>query len=368
MTLPILYKKDSSGGTRSWSLEIDETVGAYRTISGSYGGKQTESGWTLCEPKNVGRANETTRVSQAQAEVKAAYQKKLDRGYFKNRADIDKVIFTKPMLAQDWAKVKNKPLYGFTQPKLDGIRCIARADGLWSRSGKPITSVPFIHDELAQVFERDPNLILDGELYNHDLRDDFNQITSLVRKADPCPEAKGVIQYHIYDCIDAELSFDNRFLGKTNDLFYKSGGTNNPHIKFVPTVRFMNLEYLDELYGEWLEAGYEGQMVRIDDPYEVGKRSKTLLKRKEFLTAEFPVVGVEEGNGNWAGYAKKFRLTLPDGREFGAGVRGDQAKLKALLNAPTAPDWATVRSFTATPDGVPRFPVVIDWGFGTRHD
>jgi hypothetical protein len=32
------------------------------------------------------------------------------------------------------------------------------------------------------------------------------------------------------------------------------------------------------------------------------------------------------------------------------------------------PDWVTLRYFTPTPDGIPRFPVVIDWGKGKRLD
>ena len=39
------------------------------------------------------------------------------------------------------------------------------------------------------------------------------------------------------------------------------------------------------------------------------KRSKT-LKRKEFITEEYDVVRVEEGNGNWTGYAKRFILAM----------------------------------------------------------
>ena len=54
-----------------------------------------------------------------------------------------------------------------------------------------------------------------------------------------------------------------------------------------------------------LEAGYEGQMIRKDAPYEC-KRSKNLLKRKEFITEEFKVVKVVEGQGAWTGYVKRF--------------------------------------------------------------
>lgn len=370
--LPPLYKRDTTGGIRVWRLELDEDLGKYRTLSGTLDGKMAESGWTHAVPKNVGRSNETTASSQAHAEASAEYTKKLDRGYFHDVADVDRVEFVKPMLAQDWAKVKVQPTSGFAQPKLDGIRCIARADGLRTRTGQPITAVPHILEALAPVFALDPDAVLDGELYNHDFKDDFNQITSAVRKQKPTAaelaHAASVIQYHMYDQVSRD-SFDDRVLGGLGDLMYRAfpGLTTPDCLHLVPTEKFTSLEKLDELYGKWLEDGYEGQMIRNDGPYEAGKRSKNLLKRKEFITAEFPVVAVEEGIGNWSGAAKKFRLTLPTGVEFGAGVRGKKGTLEALLIGPK-PDWATVRYFTPTPDGIPRFPVVTDWGFGVRKD
>jgi DNA ligase-1 len=126
-------------------------------------------------------------------------------------------------------------------------------------------------------------------------------------------------------------------------------------------------EEIDIMYGSYTSDGYEGQMIRQDTPYE-GKRTKSLLKRKEFITEEYKVVKVIEGQGAWTGYAKRFILALPDGTEFGSGVRGTQAQLKELLESNDTPDWATCRYFELSNDGVPRFPVVIDYGTGVRND
>jgi hypothetical protein len=93
-----------------------------------------------------------------------------------------------------------------------------------------------------------------------------------------------------------------------------------------------------------------------------------LLKRKQFITEEFPVVTMLEGQGNWAGHVKKFALVLPSGETCGAGVRGTQEVLKKLWETGESPTWATLRYFGLTPDGVPRFPVVIDYGYGERSD
>ena len=93
----------------------------------------------------------------------------------------------------------------------------------------------------------------------------------------------------------------------------------NSSVQLVDTTLCASQDLLDSKYAEYTEQGYEGQMVRNNEPYEC-KRSKHLLKRKEFITEEFNVVEVMEGKGNWAGYAKHFELELGDGRTFGSGV------------------------------------------------
>ena len=42
-----------------------------------------------------------------------------------------------------------------------------------------------ILDELQPFFNKYPDVVLDGELYNHDLKDNFEKIISLVRKQKP---------------------------------------------------------------------------------------------------------------------------------------------------------------------------------------
>lgn len=362
-----LYKRGVKGETRVWSMELDRDNARYRTISGIKDGNLTETGWTVCEPKNVGRSNETTAAGQAEAEVLAEYGKKLTRGYFEDEANIDEVPFTKPMLAQDYAKMSSKIRRiedYYSNPKLDGIRCVARADGLWTRNGKPIHAVPHIMEELAQIFDELPDIQLDGELYNHDYRDNFNQLTSIIRKAKPSAdeleEAK-VIQYWVYDLPSEDATNAER--AKMISVLC----ADMKYIKPVPYERIKDVEHLDRLYGGYLEDGYEGQMLRLGSaPYEF-KRSNHLLKRKEFFTAEYKVLGVEEGLGNWSGAVKRFKFKTADGKPFSAGVRGTYESLAKLLTQ-AAPDWATVRFFTPTPDGIPRFPVVVDYGYGERED
>ena len=136
---PTLYKIDSKGKIREWFMEVQGSQ--YRTYSGLEHGKQVISEWHKAEAKNTGKANATTDEQQAHAEVEAKYKHQLDRKYRKDVGAVKELHYTQPMLAGDWNKRKAKVKFPvWTQPKLDGIRCIARQDGLWTRSGKRIVS------------------------------------------------------------------------------------------------------------------------------------------------------------------------------------------------------------------------------------
>ena len=201
-------------------------------------------------------------------------------------------------------------------------------------------------------------------------KSDFNKIISLVRKTKSTQadidEAKSLVEYHVYDMFDTS-SKDMKFVNRVKQAYW----ANNDFVKIVSTDWCENQDQLDEQYSSYMEQGYEGQMVRNDASYD-NKRSKNLLKRKQFITEEFDVIQVLEGKGNWSGYAKRFILRDKAGKEFGSGVRGQQAQLKELwemLNTTKGmPNWATCRYFELTPDGVPRFPVIIDYGHGIRQD
>ena len=371
--LPKLYKRDSKGKTRVWEVEVgysNDDYAGIRTVAGLDNGKKVTSEWNLSEAKNVGKSNSTTAYTQAQAEAKALWDKRIEKEYFVDIGMIDSYDKFDPMLAGDYTKVKVKPTSGYSQPKLDGIRCIANSKGLWTRTGKPITSCPHIWEEVRFLLESNPNLTLDGELYNHELKQDFNKIVSLVRKTKftdaDLEESQRLVQYHVYDIhcsVNPDVIFSIRNLEAQENItsFLEE------YIHIVPTTFYNNQDELDELYSAYTADGYEGQMVRLDEKYE-NKRSKYLLKRKEFITEEFEVISMEEGQGNWSGHTKRFILRLADGREVGAGVRGNQDQLSKLWESQETPTWATLRYFDLTPDGIPRFPVVIDYGVGERDD
>jgi ATP-dependent DNA ligase len=110
-----------------------------------------------------------------------------------------------------------------------------------------------------------------------------------------------------------------------------------------------------------MEEGYEGQMTRTNSNYE-NKRSKTLLKRKEFSDDEFEILAVNEGTGKLAGRVGNMLFKSKSGHEFNSTVNGTQEYLDELWlqRDELIGKFATIKYFNLTPDTeIPRFPKVI---------
>lgn len=356
-TLPTLYSRTSSGSIQSWTIEIEDDK--HRVVSGLVDGKKITSNWTVCLPKNIGRSNETTAEQQADLEAQAKWKKKLEADYRLNISDIDQKKFIEPMLAKNFEDYINDIVYPvFSQPKYDGIRCIVNSHSMKSRNGKDIVSAPHILKELQAFFDKFPSISLDGELYCDKLANDFNKICSLVKKAKPTisdiNESANTIQYWVYDFVDLEKPFKDRC------LFLKDNLPQTSCIKLVPTDIANNFQELTTLYEGYVSNNYEGQMIRLNALYEL-KRSKHLLKRKEFQDNEFLICDVLEGDGNKSGMAGSMLLVDKEGKTFNSNIKGDRDYLKSLLVAKNylINKYATVKYFNLTPDGIPRFPYVI---------
>ena len=224
----------------------------------------------------------------------------------------------KPMLAY---KVDKKPVDWsekvFIQPKLDGVRCIFTKDGAYSRTGKQFKNVAHLEYDLTDFFRKHPNTVLDGELYNHALKDDFEKIISLVRKQKPTDqdarEAEDLVQYHVYDTIAEGVDYEDRFNWLTRYL---------PIAASMTLIKNTVVESQDEakmLHNVHLAQGYEGSMLRLNKPYEQ-KRSYNLQKFKDFSDTEATIIGYEAGKGKFTGLIGKFFMQDDDGNEFGCPI------------------------------------------------
>jgi len=240
----------------------------------------------------------------------------------------------KPMLAYP---VSAKPIdYSkptFIQPKLDGVRCVIQYENrplkniddlsgqltenvvvAYSRTGKEWKNIYHILYDLVPFFEKHPNVILDGELYNHDFKDDFESIISMVRKTKPTDEDRSIscnnVQFHCYDIVDETLTFEERI------EFVNQNVPQSYCVSHVLTTQIPNQLEAEEMHNVNLYNGFEGSIVRTNDVYKC-KRSHNLRKFKDFHDAEATIVGFVEGKGKRVGTLGKFIMQDDDGIEFG---------------------------------------------------
>ena len=273
----------------------------------------------------------------------------------------------KPMLAYP---VSDKPVnYNnkvFMQPKLDGVRCIIQYERrvqpredvvvAYSRTGKEWKNIDHILFNLKPWFQLNPNVILDGELYNHDLKDDFETIISLVRRQKPDDidmiESADLVQFHCYDIIDETKTFEER------NRFIKQVVPRNHCIHHVSSMNCVSDDDAKEIHKVNLDCGFEGSILRTNDVYAC-KRSHNLRKFKDFHDAEAEITGWVEGKGKRIGTIGKFTAVDSEGNQFGMPVMDKFKILQA--NFETMKDWvgetATFTYFERTKAGSYRHPL-----------
>ena len=270
----------------------------------------------------------------------------------------------KPMLAHkfdnnrvDWSL----PVY--IQPKLDGVRCLFTKDGAYSRTGKKFLNLAHIELALMPFFKQQPDIVLDGELYNHKLKRDFEKIISLVRKQKPTADdrldAQHLVQFHVYDYFDG-VRYDS-YKTRMQNLYNSDVNIYNPKvIQNVPAQLVDSYNYARDLHATYLREGYEGSIIRLDGLYKHG-RSYDLMKFKDFSDTEATIIGYETGKGKRTGTLGKFIMQDDEGVEFGCppGKGYNYKDLAEMLNNIT--DYigkrATFTYFQRTQAGSYRHPL-----------
>lgn len=176
------------------------------------------------------------------------------------------------------------------------------------------------------------------------------------------PELSSQLIYHVYDVVLPDQPYDNRM--EVLDTIFMDAPKN---VVRVTTVKVENELHVSHLHNLFVKDGFEGTMIR--DPfasYEVGKRSYSLLKLKDFVDAEYRIVGVIDGDGSDRGLAI-FQLETDSGQCFNCRPEGSQDNRKRLYDERESlvGKWLTVRYQELSKDGVPIFPVgvaVREWG------
>lgn len=342
-----LYALDAKGELREWSIYVDddEIVTRYGQLNGA-----------LTEHREVVSENKSGRDLDQQIDLMydSKINKKIDSGYIDT---IEKALngrtnsmgFKKPMLAKV-LKPNNEIHYSlaFVQRKYDGNRCmITNVNGeiiAYTRNGKPIKTI----DHITSRMSIPEGMTIDGELYCHGER--LQTIVSWIKRNQ---ESTKNLRYHAYDCVTFD-PFDER-LERLKSL---SLGEN---AVVAETEKVSNYESVIDLFRTYREEGYEGAILRTGyRGYEDGKRSKSLLKLKEWHDCECKVIDIFESKDGWAIIKCLFS---DNGKTFRCSAPGDVREKKLPLNFPSEflGKYVTVEYANLTKDGVPFHPIAKCW-------
>jgi DNA ligase-1 len=260
-----------------------------------------------------------------------------------------------PMLAKEYDPNKTTfPVY--TQPKLDGVRCVAMWHNsrlvMLSRSGARL-KIPHLAKQLKKWLAKDE--IADGELYVHGLG--INKISGMVRRGDPG------LQFHVFDMV--------RKLKKRTPYVERLGLIATAYdcgdIKLVRHQVALNADDLEEFHREYVAAGYEGLILRAHDAWYTPGYTTALQKIKAFRDSEFRVVDCTVATGEHAG-AIIFEC-MGNGDDTFTVVPADTLENRRAM-ADHAEDFVglayKVKYFEMTKAGKPRFPVGL--GFRSEND
>ena len=372
----ILISRDSKSKLRvvMISCEWDEEKQLYRLkrLTGQFQGKMIEQPVIEITKGKVKR----TISEQATLEFNSHVKKYLDKGYkcisdygytlLENfdenvvpKSNTDQKGLVKPMLCEqyDFNDSKLEKITWKASTKLDGLRTMLYyKDGVIytsSRGGKDYNvAATYIREDvyLKSLFESNPNLILDGELYRHGWN--LQKISGLGRLETLHDDHKE-LKFYCYDIVDESATFEQRY---------------NRLQTFTETDKFILVQHVDvkgndnikTLHDRYISEGYEGLVLR--DPsktYKCGSRSNRMLKVKEFVDAEFEVIDLVEGLRD---EDMCFLLTTKEGNTFKAKPIGDRQlkqwyrdNLELLIGK-----MATVKyfGFTNTENPVPNLPVL----------
>jgi DNA ligase-1 len=345
-----LYKQHSTGKVGTWTITVEGNAIHMDT--------QTKPGAKIARRTEIvheGKAGRTLD-QQIESRVKSRIASKLDNGYKHTRelasadAHTSTLGLPQPMLAQaDIRKLADADTI-WVQPKLDGMRMIVtRQNGktfAYSRGGKPITTVQHILDQADHILQ--DGEFLDGELYVHG--ESLQTIMSWAKRQQPDSES---LVFNMFDVID-DIPFIQRFSGIQSRII--EAGLE--HVRTVYTDELTDDCSLPQYMRQARRMGFEGLILRDDStPYQAGKRSKGLIKVKQFLDAEFLVLEVTTG-------AQGMPVLICETEEhhtFRVTAPGNHAEKQWALENPEffVGHYVTVKYAGRTPYGIPFHPVCL---------
>jgi hypothetical protein len=384
--LPALYGIDKKNKERMWKVwVIGPTV--YKSYGETKGGK-TPSTRTF-KGVNKDRKNKTTAEEQAKREAERDWVKQLDKDYHPKTEDglalekkvlaakkkqggvnvnIDEILRGRekevdlddnedsitiepdvddekqllPMHCNLWSTDQKCLKYFdfengvYIQPKLNGVRCLAKIKNgnviFTTRSGKSMVWLDHLREQVKIFLADDIDIQLDCEVYAHkilgvatyngkkysytddtsdleegvspselDMEQCFDVISGAARpiRGDPHPLETQLCLY-VFDIADptGELDQDERFEILKRLFSSKIKLRECPNIKRVDTKVIYYQEEVTDYHDEVSEHGYEGVILRARDLlYESHRKSLRMRKYKYFIDEEYPIVDIKCDSG-----------------------------------------------------------------------
>lgn len=374
-----LYQKDSKGNIRVWMIYVDDTSNGIfiRSFSGIYMGNLIP----CTTPIKEGLGGKTA-LEQANADMQTEINKKIKEGYvydislIKSKgqtATIDKpakgLVYdpkgkTKDSYTIDKAKLRGKRVG--VQVKLDGWRFRIWTDGteclFYTSSGDIHIGFPHIAKAIRDSFPKFSeeydvdSVILDGEIYNHELG--FQATSSACGTSKHIDsekaELRSKMQFYIFDIIGHCGFYTNRY-----EIISRYFVDCEIIMPVETAFMIADEKLIDKLFEGYLKQGYEGLIIRQLDVEYQHKKSKQFFKYKPLIDSEFPIVGFKKSiTGETLG---SLTLSMPDGREFDANMKDDLGsditKQKIWNNRYNYLDKiVTVEFLEYTEAGFPRLP------------
>lgn len=167
------------------------------------------------------------------------------------------------------------------------------------------------------------------------------------------------LRYYIFDIIEFTISFNQR-----NLILIRI--PNSSSLTLVPGLKIVDFDELNCFMDFALSENYEGSIIRNPNGLYEMKRSKNLIKYKNFIDAEYKVVGYTQGKGKDLNSVIWICEIL--GETFNVRPIGTKAKRVELFNNGKfyIGKMLTVRYQELTKRGIPRFTVGI--GFRDESD
>jgi len=376
-TFQTLYGRSKQGKTLYWQTRI-EPIDEYYQVCTEYGElgtlrPQYTKPTIFKKGKNIGKSNETTAYQQALQFAERKWTDKQEKQGYSTSKNTFPILY--PMLANKLKNINRVEFPAYAQPKLDGVRCIAyRTNGviqLFSRTGKQFTGLTKIENELEKIFAKYPDVVLDGELGSFPLINTetkelikapemtFQETCGYIKrqKKKDTDKEQEIIEFHIFDCIQGNKPWDMRY----NFLFeIRLLCLCLDKIKIVETCEVNGKEQFLDYHQLNISRGFEGTIYRaMDGVYKFKYRSNDLLKYKDMVSEEYPIIGFQEGRGNDIGTV--IWTVDVDGLSCKVRPRGSREHRKELFN--NAHNYIgkmlTVQYQEKTDSGLPRFPVGI---------